>query len=104
MLHIWCQMDTALSPQLLPLISNTEQVLTLVVTELLIRPYPRKRFSKGTSPLTCVLSCVSLLSMFVSAILGRADRIETLQNGIEISISFLLVLSCEVITSIWMLQ
>lgn len=42
--------------------------------------------------------------MFVSTILGRADRIETLQNGIEISISFLLVLSCEVIPSIWMLQ
>lgn len=42
--------------------------------------------------------------MFVSMILGRADRIETLQNGIEISISFLLVLSCEVITSIWRLQ
>lgn len=29
MLRLWCQMDTALSPQLLPLISNTEQVVTL---------------------------------------------------------------------------
>lgn len=36
--------------------------------------------------------------------LGRVDRIKMLQNSTEISILFNLVLSCEVITSIWMLQ
>lgn len=106
MLHIWCRMDVALSPQLLPLISNTEQVVTLSPScHRVTYPSIGGRFFQSNFTFNmCFKLHVLVMFMFVPAILGRTDHIETPQKSIEISISFLLVLSCEVITSIWMLQ
>lgn len=102
MLHIWCQMDTALSPQLLPLRSNTEQVVT---------PSSGCRrvayssiwggFFKGNLPWTFVLSCVTLLCfcLFTLCWVGL-----TVSKCYGILLRYRSLLSCEVITSIWMLQ